>query len=105
MPSSSAASYFLTTFGRPERVVTCACERSDQPTMVQVLHIANGETINTKLAAKDNLIGKALAEKLSDDAIMDRLFLQALSRKPTAAERERLLKELAAVPPEAKRQA
>lgn len=105
LPSSSAASYFLTTFGRPERVVTCACERSDQPTMVQVLHIANGETINTKLAAKDNLIGKALAEKLSDDAIMDRLFLQALSRKPTAAERERLLKELAAVPPETKRQA
>ena len=105
LPSSSAASYLLSTFGRPERLVTCSYERSDQPTMVQVLHIANGDTMNMKLAAKDNLIGKALAAKMSDASLLEQLFLSALSRKPTAAESGPLLKELAATPPEAKRQA
>ncbi|MGC3970765.1 MAG: DUF1553 domain-containing protein [Pirellulales bacterium] len=105
LPSSSAASYFLSTFGRPDRLVTCACERNDQPTMVQVLHIANGDTVNAKLAAKDNALGKALAAGRPDAEILDELFLRALSRKPTKVEAERILNELAAMKPEEKRQA
>jgi hypothetical protein len=105
LPSSSAASYFLSTFGRPDRLVTCACERNDQPTMVQVLHIANGDTVNMKLAAKENVLGKALAANRPDAEILDDVFLRALSRKPTHAEAERILKELAATKPEEKRQA
>lgn len=105
LPSSSAASYFLSTFGRPDRLVTCACERSDQPTMVQVLHITNGETINTKLAAKDNALGKALAAGKTDAEVLDQLFLQALSRLPTAAEKDRVVKELAAAQGDDKRKA
>ncbi len=105
LPSSSASSYFLTTFGRPERLVTCACERNDQPTMVQVLHISNGVTLNGKLAARDNLLGKRLAEKRSDDDILNDLYLRALSRLPTDAERKRIIQELATTPPAEKRQA
>ncbi|MBN8626733.1 MAG: DUF1553 domain-containing protein, partial [Planctomycetes bacterium] len=105
LPSSSAASYFLSTFGRPDRLVTCACERNDQPTMVQVLHIANGDTVNMKLAAKENVLGKALAANRPDAEILDDVFLRALSRKPTHAEAERILKELAATKSEEKRQA
>ena len=40
------ASRFLSTFGRPDRVITCECERSDEPSMVQVLHIVNGDTLS-----------------------------------------------------------
>ena len=105
LPSSSASSYFLTTFGRPERLVTCACERNDQPTMVQVLHISNGATLNGKLAAKDNLLSKRLAEKRSDDDLLNDLYLRALCRMPTDAERKRIVQELAATPPAEKRQA
>ena len=50
-------SYFLKTFGRNPREITCECERSDEPSMVQVLHLSNGETLNPKLADKQNLIG------------------------------------------------
>jgi hypothetical protein len=105
LPSSSAASYFLTTFGRPERVVTCTCERNDQPTMVQVLHIANGVTLNGKLSAKGNVIDKSLTAKTTDAEFIDDLYLRAFARRPTKAERDPIVKELAAVPEAERRQA
>ena len=39
---SAVTSYFLKTFGRNNRMITCECERSEEPSMVQVLHIAGG---------------------------------------------------------------
>ena len=56
LPDSNIASRFLSTFGRPDRVITCECERSDEPSMVQVLHIVNGDTLNNKLQSKTNRI-------------------------------------------------
>jgi hypothetical protein len=103
LPSSSAASYFLSTFGRPERLVTCTCERNDQPTMVQVLHIANGDTLNGKLRAKNNVIDRGLAAKKPDAALLDDLYLHAFSRKPTPDERKNVLDELAKTPAAEKR--
>ena len=47
---SAVANYFLKTFGRHQRRITCDCERSDQPTVIQVLHLSNGATINDKLS-------------------------------------------------------
>ena len=35
--------------------MTCECERSATPSMAQVLHIANGDTVNQKLAARQSL--------------------------------------------------
>ena len=47
---SAVANYFLKTFGRHQRRITCDCERSDQPKVVQVLHLSNGDTLNNKLS-------------------------------------------------------
>ena len=33
-------------FGRNQRRIVCECERSDEPSMVQVLHLSNGDTLN-----------------------------------------------------------
>ena len=44
-------SYFLSVFGRPERVLTSSAERMQDPTLPQALHTINGETLNTKLMA------------------------------------------------------
>ena len=46
LPDTKTFSYFLKAFGRPDREKTCECERSATPSMAQVLHIANGDTIN-----------------------------------------------------------
>lgn len=88
---SAVSSYFLSTFGRNQRRITCECERSNEPTMVQVLHIANGNTVNGKLQAKNNCISQWMKQKLSDEQIIDRCYLAGLSRYPTSEEKKKIL--------------
>jgi hypothetical protein len=68
---SAVSSYFLSTFGRNKREITCECERSNQPSMVQVLHLSNGTTLNEKLAKSGGLIDSWLAEPRSDAALVE----------------------------------
>lgn len=95
LPDTRAFSYFLETFGRPDRVKTCECERTADPSMSQALHIANGDTVNKKLAAKDSIVAKLLDAKLSYEKLIDETSLASLSRLPTSTEKERFLKVLA----------
>jgi hypothetical protein len=95
LPDSTVNSYFLQTFGRPDRVITCECERTAEPTMVQVLHISNGKSLNEKLQAKGNRIDQWLTAKLANDKLVDELYLAALTRYPTADEKAKILKVLA----------
>lgn len=105
LPDSSVDSYFLKTFGRPERVITCECERTEAPSMVQVLHLSNGDTLNQKLAAAGNRIEKLIAENASPEQIVEEAYLNALSRYPTDEEREQLLQVFADTPAEERRAA
>jgi len=100
---SAVGSYFLKTFGRNQRRITCECERSDEPSLVQVLHIANGDTINKKLQAKGNTLEKQLASQKTNAEIIDEAYLAALSRRPTAKEKNALLSEFQKTKPEEKR--
>ncbi len=88
---SAVNSYFLTTFGRNPRDITCECERSGEPSMVQVLHLSNGDTLNPKLADANNWIARKIAGGLDDESIIKDLFLAALSRQPTDDELAKLL--------------
>lgn len=102
---SSVISYFLKTFGRNERMITCECERSEEPTMIQVLHISNGDTINNKLKAKESRVTKLLAANKSEKELIEDIYMLCLSRKPTTAEETQLKKLLAETPAAEKRQA
>jgi hypothetical protein len=88
---SAVYSYFLDKFGRNQRMITCECERSNEPTLVQALHLSNGTTINEKLAAPGNRIDQWLKVGLTNEQIVQQAFLCALSRTPTQEEREQLL--------------
>ncbi len=96
-------SYFLKTFGQPDRLITCECERSGEPSMTQVLHMLNGDTVNHKLTAAGGAAEKAAFEA-SADQVLDDLFLAALSRLPTDDERQRLAAEITGAKAEEKRQ-
>jgi Protein of unknown function (DUF1553)/Protein of unknown function (DUF1549) len=98
LADSATDSYFLKVFGRPERLLTCECERSNDPSMSQVLHIANGDTLNSKIEAPNNHIAAMLERGADNGEIVDDLYLSALSRRPTAKERRRLLAILAENP-------
>lgn len=100
---TTIASYFLETFGRPERILTCTCERTDEPSMTQVLHLANGKTLLEKLEASDGRIARHLADNAPPERIVEDLYLSALTRLPTAQERSALSAAISAAPPEEKR--
>jgi hypothetical protein len=105
LADSSVKSYFLKTFGRNQRAITCECERSNQPSIVQALHLSNGNTLNGKLAAKDGLLEQLLAGNPTHTELVEAAYLQCLSRPPKPAEREAHLKLLDAAPVKERRAA
>ncbi|QDT30545.1 Bacterial Ig-like domain (group 2) [Gimesia panareensis] len=86
LPDPNYNSYFLDTLGRPKRVITCECERTSQPNLAQVLQVANGQLINTKLAAKTGRIEKLIKAKAADHDVFTEMYLTAFSRYPTKEE-------------------
>jgi len=101
---SAVKNYFLKTFGRNARDITCECERSSQPSLVQVLHLANGTTINGKLAAKGGRVTQTLATDPKPRELVDEAWVRCLSRQPTDAERKPLEEMLEKAKPEERRE-
>lgn len=102
---SAVKSKFLSTFGRNKRDIVCECERSNKPSMVQVLHISNGETINDKLSAENSCVSKQIEEDVVPEEIIVTAYLKALSRKPTDAELEKVKEVFADITQEQRREA
>jgi hypothetical protein len=88
---SAVASYFLNAFGRNERMITCECERSNEPSLVQALHLSNGDTINQKLQVPEGRLDRLLRTPAPDEALIEEAYLLTLARYPTPAEVEGLL--------------
>jgi hypothetical protein len=86
---SQVASYFLTAFGRPERNQTCSCERTEDANIAQTLHIANGSTLNDKLRNDRCFLTQYSEGEKEEERIVGDVFMRALSRPPTAEEKER----------------
>jgi hypothetical protein len=82
LPDSRVNSYFLTIFGKPPRLATCECERTSEPSVAQALHIINGETINQKLRAPGGIVDSFVRLGVSDQMMINHLYLAALSRPP-----------------------
>ncbi len=87
----TAAEQFLKAFGKPERLLSCDCERSDDTTLTQAFQLLTGALLNQLLSEPDNRIGRMLAAKKGDGEIIEELYLTALCRLPSAKEREATL--------------
>ena len=85
-------SYFLKTFGRNQREITCECERSNQPSLVQALHLSNGSAVNEKLKGGEGRLSRLLAEGADADRLITEVYAAALSRAPKEAERKAFLR-------------
>ncbi len=86
LPDTLVVSHFLDSFGRPEREQACSCERQQDSSVTQALHLNNGQTLNDKLRAHGSRVEQWLNEKVSDEEAVKRLYLMALCREPTAEE-------------------
>jgi hypothetical protein len=87
---------FLKTFGKPDRLLTCECERNDDPGLLQAFQLITGELMNEMIRTPDNRLGKLLAAGRTDAEVLDEVYLSALCRKPTEVEAKKLLALLAA---------
>jgi hypothetical protein len=87
LPGASGGIAFLKTFGKPDRLLSCECERSESTTLAQAFQMINGETVRNKLEMRSNRIGKCLDAGESDSKILDEFYLAALAREPNESER------------------
>ncbi len=82
-----AGDRFLKAFGKPERLLACECERSNETTLAQAFALIGG-SFNARLTQAGNRIAR-LCEAIDDDAaLVSELYWTALSRPPTDRERE-----------------
>lgn len=100
LPDSQVGSYFLEAFGRPERNQACSCERTEDSSVAQTLHVANGDTLNGKLRDDRSIVATFMEQQVDDEEALNTIYLRALSRMPRPEEREEALTILAAVPKE-----
>jgi len=87
---------FLKVFGKPERLLTCECERNDDPGLLQAFQLITGDLMNSLVRDPDNRLGKMLSAGKSDSEMLEEFYLAALCRPPTAMESRKLLALLAA---------
>jgi hypothetical protein len=86
VPDPAVKSYFLKVFGRPERLTACACERNDEVTLPQLLHMQVGDTVENKLRSGQGTLAKWLKEKKSIEEVVELIFLTCLGRTPNMKE-------------------
>ena len=87
--SYNASSYFLTVFGRPDSSSSCECERSQDASLAQSLHLLNSKDIQAKLAADTGRAAVlATDDKRTDDDKLRELYNWAYARNPESYETE-----------------
>lgn len=85
---SQVPHYFLGIFGRPIRSTPCECERAGAPNVSQVLHVLNSPEIQAKLTHDGGFLAKLSRQSgLSNNQLIDELYLTFFSRFPTDQER------------------
>ncbi len=95
LPDPTLKSYFLTLFGRSERVTACACERNGDVTMPQLLHLQNGDSVINKIKSGDGRLTKLLKDNKSEAEVVDELYLATLSRPPSDEVRKLVHEQIA----------
>ncbi|MEZ6055650.1 MAG: DUF1553 domain-containing protein [Planctomycetaceae bacterium] len=98
VPDPGTDSYFLNLFGRSQRVTACACERSGDVTLPQLLHLQNNDGLSAKIQSPNGRLERLLRAEMPVQEIVTELFLATVSRQPTDAERAAITKQLIDVP-------
>ena len=82
----SDADRFLKAFGKPPRLQSCDCERSEETTLGQTFQLVSGSLVNRMLATSGNRLDALLNSKRSSNEIITELFWTMLTRAPTEEE-------------------
>jgi hypothetical protein len=98
--SFNASSYFLAVFGRPDSSSSCECERSQDASLVQSLHLLNSKDVQDKLTSTNGCAARLASDTKREDSLKLReLYTTVYSREPDAKEMELALNYLGKKPP------
>jgi hypothetical protein len=84
--SYNQTTYFLSVFGRPDSSSACECERTQEASLAQSLHLLNAAEIQTQLSRGNGRADTLTKDTRPDDDKITDLYHIALSRDPNAAE-------------------
>jgi len=84
--SYNQSTYFLSVFGRPDSSSACECERTQEASLAQSLHLLNAADIQTQLARGNGRADMLTKDTRPDDDKITDLYHIALSRDPNANE-------------------
>jgi hypothetical protein len=79
-------SMFLDTFGRPDENQDPPCERINESTVTQSLHLMNDRDIDSRIRSDKGRAARLAASDLSAESVVQELYLAAYSRLPTPDE-------------------
>ena len=90
LPDAEINSDFLALFGKPQRADACECERDGDSNMLQALHLINGQSILRRVTDPNGRVAQLLKQTppLTNDQLIEELYLWSLARRPTAQEIE-----------------
>lgn len=77
---------FLALFGKPGRLLTCECERTNGTTLAQTFEMVSGELVDELLRSGTGRIARAEQDSQTFGETIADLYWSALSRKPSADE-------------------
>jgi hypothetical protein len=86
--SFNASSYFLQVFGRPDSSTSCECERSQDASLAQSLHLLNSKDLQEKLSNEKGRAAELAASSHGEDESIRDLYLLTCAREPGAKEIE-----------------
>ncbi len=97
LPDPKVNLEFLDLFGRPPRESPCECERSSDVSLRQTLNLINGPTIGDSIVHPEGHIAKMARQDLAPAAMIERVYLAALCRRPTDEESAQALQYFSSV--------
>lgn len=87
--------YFLKIYGRPIRATACTCERGDEVSIAQVMHLMNSPQINAKIGDEAGRVARLVGSIPDNAELIDEIYLTTFSRFPDTAEKETALAHFA----------
>ena len=81
LPDETSRTYFLDVFGKPERNSACACERSDDITLSQVIHLLNSREVEEKVSSGEGRAAQIAKDPRRVEEKIEGLFLAVFSRR------------------------
>lgn len=85
---------FLLLFGKPGRLQSCECERSNSTTLAQTFEMVSGELINELVGRSSTVFAKAIAKGIEPADVLQEMYWSALSRPPTQEEEAAAMKHI-----------